>query len=191
MDRDQPDTRGQILKAAYELFYRQGFTRVGVDAIADRAGFTKRTVYYHFNSKDDIIAAVLDVQHNHLMAQYQTWLGPSSDTPSQIVSDIFTRLGKWASDPNWLGSGFSRIAAELADMRGHPARHAASRHKKAVEQWLTERLEAAGARGADQLSRQTMVLIEGSMTLALIHGDVGYIEAAKDAIERLAKVAWS
>jgi AcrR family transcriptional regulator len=185
METDGFDTKGRILGAAYELFYRQGFARVSVDAISDRAGVTKRTVYYHFNSKDDVIASVLEVQHLHMLRQYQRWLEPSSDTVSEIVVKLFSKLRAWADEPDWLGSGFSRITAELADMRGHPARRTASWHKAAVEKWLVERLGDAGATEPAQLARQIMVLIEGSMSLALIHGDTEYIRSAMAAAERL------
>lgn len=189
MERDRSDTRGRILRAAYALFYRQGFARVSVDAIADGAGVTKRTVYYHFDSKDEIIAAVLEVQHAHLMAQYETWLEPSLETAYDIVVALFTRLRTWADGPDWLGSGFSRITAELADMRGHPARHAAGRHKAAVETWLAERLHVTGVGDAAGLARQIMVLIEGSMSLALIHGETEYITSAMHAAKQLAETA--
>lgn len=186
MDQDRTDTKGRILGAAYGLFYRQGFSRVSVDAIAERAGVTKRTVYYHFNSKDDIMTSVIEVQHQHLMAQYATWLDSSSETAGEIVATLFSKLKDWASGTDWLGSGFSRISAELADMRGHPARHAASRHKKALELWLAGQLAAAGVTKADRLARDIMLLIEGSLSLTLIHGETGYIDAAKHAAERLA-----
>ena len=52
-------TRRQILDTAYDLFYRKGFGRVGVDEVAAAAGFTKRTLYRHFRSKDDLLGAVL------------------------------------------------------------------------------------------------------------------------------------
>ena len=83
METDGHDTKGRILRAAYELFYRQGFTRVSVDAIAERAGVTKRTIYYHFASKDDVIAAVMEVQHAYLLRQYQGWVNPSSCTATE------------------------------------------------------------------------------------------------------------
>lgn len=186
MGENRKDTKGQILSAAYQLFYRQGFSRVSVDAIADRAGVTKRTVYYHFKSKDEVITSVLEVQHLNLLSQYQTWLEPSSDTASEIVVNLFSKLKSWADRPDWLGSGFSRISAELADRRGHPARQAASRHKAAVEAWLADKLTMTGAEDANQLARHTMLLIEGSMSLALIHGETKYIDAAMDAAKRLA-----
>ncbi|WP_068111240.1 TetR/AcrR family transcriptional regulator [Tropicimonas marinistellae] len=189
MERIKPDTKGRILRAAYKLFYRKGFTRVSVDEIADCAGVTKRTVYYHFNSKDDVIAAVIEVQHLYLMKQYQRWMKPSSNTAPKIVVDLFSELHTWAEGPEWLGSGFSRVSAELADMDGHPARRAASRHKAAVETWLADRFEATGASEAGCLARQVMLLIEGGISLSLIHGDTGYIVSAMGTAERLAAAA--
>jgi AcrR family transcriptional regulator len=35
------------------------FAAVSVDAVAAKAGVTKRTLYYHFKSKDDLVAAYL------------------------------------------------------------------------------------------------------------------------------------
>ena len=186
MGNDRPDTRKRILEGAYELFYRQGFTRVSVDAIADRAGVTKRTVYYHFDSKDEVIAEVLEVQHLHLMRQFDDWVDAASDEPSDLIVSLFSNLEAWAARPEWLGSGFTRITAELADLKGHPARRVASRHKAAVETWLSERLAAAGCKGAGTLAGQCMVLIEGCMSLALIHGDTAYIATAKEAALLLA-----
>lgn len=186
MEADRKDTKGRILSAAYRLFYKQGFSRVSVDTIADLADVTKRTVYYHFKSKDEIVNAVMEVQHLHLMTQYQKWLEPTPRTPREIVIDLFAKLKDWAGSSDWLGSGFSRVSAELAGMRGHPARLAASRHKKAVELWLAERFAAAGVTEAEQLACEIMLLIEGSMSLALIHGEKGYIDAARRAAERLA-----
>ena len=50
-------TRERILTAASKLFYAEGIRAVGVDAVAEKAGLTKRTLYYHFRSKDDLVAA--------------------------------------------------------------------------------------------------------------------------------------
>src|SRR3954468_19680078 len=42
------DTSERIISAASRLFYGEGIGRVSMDAIADKAGVTKRTLYYHF-----------------------------------------------------------------------------------------------------------------------------------------------
>lgn len=178
-------TKDRILRAAYDLFYRDGFSRVSVDAIADRANLTKKTVYYHFRSKDDIAAAALEEVHRHLMPQFRDWAGPEEAGPEERVRRIFAALTDWASRDSWLGSGYSRIAAELADMPGHPARVAASAHKASVEAWLGEVLASSAKDDPAGIARQILVLIEGSMSLALIHGDPDYIRTAGDAAIQL------
>src|SRR5215216_6436960 len=59
MRRKTDQTRQRIVDAAYESFWRSGFTRTSVDSIAERANLTKRTLYSYFRSKDDLLAAVL------------------------------------------------------------------------------------------------------------------------------------
>ena len=191
MTADPPATRDRILQAAYRLFYREGFSRVSVDAIAEYAKLTKRTVYYHFNSKDDIAAAALEDLHRHLMPQFQQWAGPNTTDPDELVKNLFGEMKAWADGEWWLGSGFSRIAAELADLPGHPARHAAKSHKNAVEDWLTEKLKTAAVKDPAQLARQVMILIEGSMSLSLIHGNTQYIHSAGMAAARFVSGARS
>lgn len=191
MGDERPGTRDRILRAAYRLFYRQGFSRVSVDAIAARAEVTKRTIYYHFKSKDDIASDVLDAQHRHLMAQFAKWIGESTASPERKLESLFGNLLEWSAGSEWLGSGYSRIAMELADMPGHPARRASSEHKRAVEAWLREQFQTGPGSDADDLARQLMILIEGSMNLALIHGEPGYIRAAACAAKRLAWVSIS
>jgi len=49
------DTRERILKEAEALFADKGYDSTGIDEIARRAGITKSVIYYHFESKNDIL----------------------------------------------------------------------------------------------------------------------------------------
>jgi len=51
--------RQRIIDKAYEGFWRAGFNRTSIDAIAEQAKITNRTLYSYFRSKDDLLAAVL------------------------------------------------------------------------------------------------------------------------------------
>ncbi|MDA0996822.1 MAG: helix-turn-helix domain containing protein [Proteobacteria bacterium] len=186
MSRSAEKTREKILDAAYELFYRHGFARVGVDAIARAAGVTKRTLYYHFDSKDTVAGAVLAHQREHALKRIESWALGGADDPAQLIGAIFDALAEWAGQPRWLGSGFTRIAVELADMPGHPARIAAKGHKAEIERMLAARLAALGAADAVELARHVTILLEGAVTLVLIHGDPVYIASARNAACRLA-----
>jgi hypothetical protein len=74
---------------------------------------------------------------------------------------------------------------ELADMPGHPARVAARRHKAAVEAWWTNVLGEAGVASPAARARELVILLEGTSTLILIHGNRSYAEAGAEAARRL------
>ena len=53
-----PDTRQRILDVALDLFTEQGFDGTSLRQIAEQLGVTKAALYYHFESKDDILMAL-------------------------------------------------------------------------------------------------------------------------------------
>jgi hypothetical protein len=103
-----------------------------------------------------------------------------------LIDSFFAQLAGWASStPRWSGSGFTRLVVELADLPGHPARAIARRAKRTTETWLAERLQGARVARPATRARDIMLLMEGSMALALIHGDKHYIDAAAQAAKQL------
>ena len=52
--------QADILHAAHELFMEQGYGATSMDAIAAKAGVSKRTIYSHFDSKDGLFSAMMD-----------------------------------------------------------------------------------------------------------------------------------
>jgi len=177
------------MDAAYELFYKQGFAQTSIDAVAETAGVTKRTLYYHFESKQALVAAVLEIQHEMALARIERWAQGLSDRPSLMVRKLFTELAAWSKKAGWRGSGFTRAAMEFAASPGHPARRAARRHKASVEAWLAEQFARHGIKPAQGLSRQVMLLVEGCNSLVLIHGDRSYADTASDAACLLVEAA--
>lgn len=185
MPRSAEATKSRIYSSAYQLLYRDGFSRTSMDAIADAAGITKKTLYYHFDSKDALVAAILEHQQAQSLAMFQRWADPSAEDSAAFVGTLFAKLHRWVSSTPWYGSGFTRLTMELADLPGHPARIAAQRHKDAVEQWLSSELNRLEHSKPSEIARQLMLLIEGCMSLALIHQDPTYVLAAAKAANRL------
>ncbi|WP_022667693.1 TetR/AcrR family transcriptional regulator [Desulfospira joergensenii] len=181
MRRKSAETRQEIIDAAYTLFYQKGFMRTGVDAIANAAGITKRTLYQHFGSKDELIGAVLEHQHQIALERIRRWADYMTGTPAQMVMALFEKLVQWAAETEWQGSGFTRAAMEFADLPGHPARKAARRQKQEIEMVLTKKFNGQGFDDAEKLVREVLLLIEGCQSLALIHEDLDYIDAARHA----------
>ncbi len=53
-------TKEKIFNAAIDIISQKGFYKATMDEIADKAGVAKGTLYYHFNSKDDILIFLID-----------------------------------------------------------------------------------------------------------------------------------
>lgn len=188
MRKKSEHVRTRIVDAAYESFWRAGFARTNLDAIAARAGITKHTLYAYFRSKDDLLAEVLKHYSELAMARIEHIGAGMPQHRAGIIDTFFGKLAGWAaSTPRWTGSGFTRLVVELADLPGHPARAIARRAKGALEAWLAGRLAGAKVRQARARAREIMLLMEGAMALTLIHGGRAYIDAAAHAAKHLVK----
>jgi AcrR family transcriptional regulator len=185
LPRSAESTRQRIIDAAYGLFRRRGYSRVSMDEIAAATAVTKRTLYYHFESKDELLAEVLETQHRLALAAFRTFGSKLSGSPEAIVDKLFQDLAVWADKPRWAGSGFTRLVIELADLPGHPARLIARRHKALLESHFAELFARAGISAARELAREIWLLSEGAISLILVHGDRTYAAAAAKAAKRL------
>jgi AcrR family transcriptional regulator len=183
--RSTKPTRQRILDAAYVLFRRKGYTRVSMDEIAAATDVTKRTLYYHFRSKDELLAIVLEGQHALALAAFRTFGDKLLGSPEAIVDALFKDLAAWADKPRWAGSGFTRLVVELADLPGHPARRIARRHKAVLESQLAEVLAKANIESPRERAREIWLLSEGAISMMLVHGDRSYVTAAAQAAKRL------
>jgi AcrR family transcriptional regulator len=188
MRRKDQKTRQRIIDAAYELFWRAGFARTSIDSIAARVGLTKRTLYSYFRSKDDLLAAVL-THYNELAMQRLKRIGDRMPHDcGGMIDSFFGQLAGWAkATPRWSGSGFTRLVVELADLPGHPARAIARNAKATTKTWLADRLAKARVPQPTARARDMMLLLEGAMSLMLIHGDRSYIDAAARAAKELVR----
>jgi AcrR family transcriptional regulator len=178
-------TRDRIVSAAADLFYGDGVRAVSMDAIAARAGVTKRTLYYHFDSKDDLVAAYLAERDQPNLVRFQRWFGRGTGLADSL-QQMFGQLAKAARNRDWKGCGFLRTSAELASMPGHPAMVVARAQKARVEGWLAEECAAAGCADPAGLARQIMILLDGGFATVLLHRDPAYLLAAGEAAARLA-----
>ena len=175
---DGTRTRERIIAAATKLFYSEGLRATSVDAVAEKAGITKKTLYYHFRTKDELIAAYLASRDQPTLMYYARWFAESSGSSADKVRGLFTSFGKAADTPSWRGCGFLRTIAELANTPAHPAVKAGAAHKKRFEAWLETELRGHGVAGAAAVARQLVILLDGATTVMLIHRDLDYVDTA-------------
>ncbi|WP_337269439.1 TetR/AcrR family transcriptional regulator [Oryzifoliimicrobium ureilyticus] len=182
MSQSKPSTRDRIVASAAQLFYQEGIHAVSMDAIAEKAKVTKRGLYYHFRSKDDLIAAYLEQRDQPNLETFKRWFAEAEgDLPKRIQS-IFQKLAKAARQKRWRGCGFLRTSVELVQTPGHPALIVGRRHKRNVEDWLCLVLgELHEPEEARRIAQQIVLLLDGAFSVVLLHRDSTYMERAGEA----------
>ena len=76
------EVKSKIVNASRDLFFEFGPSRVKMEEIAEKLAISKKTLYKHFTSKDDVLAAVLDQAHcrvEDLMQGFKHSMTASSD----------------------------------------------------------------------------------------------------------------
>ncbi len=189
MPQNSDQTRDRIVAAAARLFYDEGIRAASVDAIAEKAGVTKKTLYYHFRSKDELIAAYLESRDQPTLSLYARWFEQTPGSAADKVRGLFAELARATDTLKWKGCGFLRTAAELASTPGHPALKAGAAHKKRFEAWLADALAREGVGNAKTVARSIVVLLDGAASVMLVHRDPAYVEAAGAVAATLIKPA--
>jgi TetR/AcrR family transcriptional regulator, mexJK operon transcriptional repressor len=82
--------KSAIVAAALKLFLADGFARTSVDAIAEEAGVSKRTIYNHYGDKETLFLSVIgDTYAAMIRATWQimdAYLGAISDIDAELTA---------------------------------------------------------------------------------------------------------
>jgi len=189
MARDPDATRAAIVRAAGDLFYQEGIHAVSMDRVATHAGLTKRTLYYHFESKDALVTAYLEARSGPTFANLVKTMENAEGGVAGGIAQLFRGLAAWGRTPIAKGCPFIRAAGELTAQPGHPAIAVAARHKTETEEWLRTRCRDAGVADPKRLAAQLMVLMDGAIAQMLVHGDGRYADVAGTAAVALVEGA--
>lgn len=178
-------TRDRLIDAAADLFSRNGFHSVGLDRILDEVGVTKTTFYNHFESKDDLVVALLEhrdrIETEALLTEARARAG---DDPAARMLAVFDVLLDWFRDSDYRGCIFISAAVAYPAV-SDPIHRAAAAHGASVFSALRTLARAAGADDSDRIAAETLLLIAGAMTLWQISGDAGAARTARAAMEAL------
>ena len=79
------ELRERILVAAKDVFLEEGFERASMDVIAARASTTKRTLYAHFEKKQTLFFAVIELVRSLLLVHLKTPAEYSDDAEEALV----------------------------------------------------------------------------------------------------------
>lgn len=180
--------REQIVTEAQKLFYKNGFNATGVDRVIAAAGVSKKTLYNHFKSKDELILATLrkrdELFRNNLMRETER-LG---NTPKERLLTIFDALGTWFHEKDFTGCMFINAAAEFPEA-DNPSHIVSAEHKRLVCDYVRDLAAQANAQNPEELSKQLNLLMEGAIVEAHVCGNKDAASRAKTMAEVFVNLA--
>lgn len=188
----QESARDRLLRAAAVLFYENGIAGTGIDAIIERAGVAKKSLYNNFASKADLVSQYLQVRHGEWLDLYAVRVVDAHSPKEKVLAvfDAYQDHAEYAYERGFRGCGLLNAAAELT--AGDIGRQAVRLHKEEVERLLADHLSEliGGDRlRATKIARQLAFLLEGAITRAGLEGNSTLvIEAramASDLLETL------
>jgi AcrR family transcriptional regulator len=186
-----PAAQQLLLRAAGELFYREGVRAVGVEAVIERAGVNKMSLYRQFASKDDLVVAYLEQASELFFARFDKSIDKHPGDPVRQIAQYFADLTERASVEGYRGCPFVNVSAEFPDA-GHPARQCVARNKDRLMERLTALATAAGAGDPAGLANALALLIEGIYAASQTYGPgCGPIKAAPRVAAQLVTAACS
>ncbi|MBT0771645.1 TetR/AcrR family transcriptional regulator [Kineosporia sp. J2-2] len=156
-----PPARDRLLRAASDVFYREGLRAVGVDRVIERAGVTRATFYRHFPSKELLLVAYVQ----GLDRAVREHVGAVPGTPAESarwVRDFTRAIADQLSGEGFRGCPFINAAAEYPDA-DHPVRQAVSAHRDWLESSVATALERAGHPDAEEGARRWLAQRDGAM----------------------------
>jgi AcrR family transcriptional regulator len=158
--------RDRILEAAYDLFSHHGLQAVGINAILERSGVAKRTLYRHFSSKEELIVEFLRLREQRWTKDWlQREVERRADTPDERLLAIFDVFDEWFQDDDLEGCSFINVLLETPD-RESTVRQASVDHLAEIRRFLERLAAEAGVEKPDDFARRWHILMKGSIVAA-------------------------
>lgn len=174
--RNRAKTRQRLLAAARELFYKNGICATGVSAVAEAAGVTKMTLYAHFPSKEDLVAAYLEDSDRRWQEFLEEKLSGYEDPRDRLLA-VCDAYREYFTAREMRGCAFVNCAAEFPDP-DHPARWVIRHHKASIQELLRDLAAGAGAEDPATLAERLFVVLEGAYVTGALEGDGGVLDRA-------------
>ncbi|HKB06055.1 MAG TPA: TetR/AcrR family transcriptional regulator [Gemmataceae bacterium] len=172
-------TRQRLTEAAVRRFYRDGFRGVGLDQVLADVGISKTAFYKHFESKEDLVLAALELKNRWLQDTFRAMVRErgGADPVGQLraLLDVVDRI---IDADDYQGCLFVNVALEFP-LATEPAHVAAAEHKRAIERIVQDLAAAAGAADPRSMARELCLVMEGAYVTRQVTGDLQSIEVAR------------
>lgn len=158
---DEADTAARVLATASRLFYSHGVRAVGIEWIVAESGVAKTSLYRHYQTKDDLIAAFLEREDREFWMQWDAVVKAVAGDPLRELMALLDWIGERVARDGYRGCPQINVAAEFSDP-DHPARRIRAYHKGVMFERLKVIASRIGVRRPDDVAHQIALLLDGA-----------------------------
>ncbi|MGI6904069.1 MULTISPECIES: TetR/AcrR family transcriptional regulator [Leclercia] len=113
-------SREQLLDIALDLFARQGIARTSLNAIAKEAGVTPAMLHYYFNSREQLLDAMIEERFLPLRSAIATLFNAHPDDPVTALRLMVEKLAELAVKHHWFAPlWMQEVIGEMPVLRAH------------------------------------------------------------------------
>jgi AcrR family transcriptional regulator len=136
---------------------------VGIDRVLAEAGAAKASLYAHFGSKDELVAAHVERRTAAAREQIEAFLAPVP--PAERALRFFDWVVNWASSPDFRGCPLQHVVSEFIDPK-HPARQVVADQRQWIQERFIEWSRAAKVANPKETADALVVLFDGAIAAA-------------------------
>ncbi len=177
-------TKERLVESALQLFYERGFHATGIDMILTKAKASKPTLYKYFDSKDELILAVLRRRDESVRQWFISGMEERATAPAERILALFDVLAEWFEAPDFQGCMFINATAEYAQ-HDHPVHQASAEHKRAFGQYMLTLAKGVGVANPEELTAQVLLVMEGAIATAHVTGPELVAQHARKTVEMI------
>jgi TetR/AcrR family transcriptional regulator, transcriptional repressor for nem operon len=178
----RPGKRQRLVTAAVELLHQRGVERTTLADIAMAADVPVGNVYYYFKTKDDVIAAVIEVHAAQIRATLAE-IDARHRTPKSRLKAMVREFAARSEIVAEHGCPFGSLCSEL-DKRSAASNFAVPELLRLLIDWAAEQFRSLGRRDAHDLALDLLAAYEGSALLANTLRDPGVLSGSARRVDR-------
>lgn len=170
--RGKAATQERILRAAMGLFIERGYEHTTIADIAEIAGVSRATVFWHFNDK----AGLFHEAFARLLVPFREEVDatPTSFDPEKRLNDLISVYASFVEEQRTVIEGFVRWAMESPQFRPRLMRRLMDLHERFRSEFVENLAQVIPEEhDADALATGLIAMLDGNLLLSLFDPTAG------------------
>jgi AcrR family transcriptional regulator len=176
--------RQDLIDTAIVLFTENGFHATGIDRITEVAKVSKKTMYHHFRSKEELILAALRHHDGLFRNHFMKSVDKSGATPYDRLISIFDVADHWFSTQQFYGCMFINAVSEYS-RQDTAIRDICKEFKKQMLSFIESLVKDAGIEEYKVIAASISILLEGAIVTCQVSNTANVAKSAKFAAKVL------